>query len=493
MSRAARASAAAVAVGGPTLLAFHSGGYFDRPRLIASIVAWALVAVVALTAEQPLPRSGAGRLALAGLALLFLWSVASYEWAPLRELVQHDAERLLLYVGYFMAALALVRERWLYRALEPLLVLGVLITSLYGLSERLFPGLVEFDRSRTAAGRLEQPLTYWNAVGALGAIGAILAMRVAGDPRRSSGVRAAAAAGGVPIGFAAYLSFSRGALAAVAAGVVLLVALAPGGRPQLRAIGAVLLATAAAALVAGALPTVRSLERGEHGDSSQGLIMFAVLIVLSGASAAVALYRSESPAPPRRLGAPFGRRRLLLAAGAIAVVGAVLAVAVLEAQPKAVNPEAGANPARLGSFDSNRYRYWEVAVDLVEAQPITGAGSGAFFVEWRRRRERADQASDAHSLYIETAAELGLVGLCFLFLFLGAVIVAGLRLLRADAAAATGPVAALTAWAVHAGLDWDWEMPAVTLPALLLAASIVAWSETSSAHRRRGPERQAIW
>src|SRR5918997_2853777 len=260
MSRAAGASAAAVAVGGPTLLAFHSGGYFDRPRLIASIVAWALVAVVALTAEQPLPRSGPGRLALAGLALLFLWTVASYEWAPLRERVQHDAERLLLYLGYFLAALALMRERWLYRALEPLLVLGVLITSVYGLSERLFPALLEFDRSRTAAGRLEQPLTYWNAVGALGAIGAIVAMRVAGDSRRSTAVRAAAAAGGVPIGFAAYLSFSRGALAAVAAGVVLLLALAPETRSQLRAIGAVLLATAAAALVAAALPMARSLE-----------------------------------------------------------------------------------------------------------------------------------------------------------------------------------------------------------------------------------------
>ena len=485
MSRAARASAAAVAVGGPTVLAFHSGGFFDRPRLIASIVAWVLVAVVALTAEQPLPRSGPGRLALAGLALLFVWTVASYEWAPLRERVQHDAERLLLYLGYFTAALALVRERWLYRALEPLLVLGVLITSLYGLSERLFPGLVEFDRSRTAAGRLEQPFTYWNAVGVLGAIGAILAIRVAGDRRRPRGVRAAAAAGGVPIAFAAYLSFSRGALAAVAAGVVLLLALAPEGRSQLRAIGAVLLATAASALVAAALPTVRSLERGEQGDASQGLIMFAALIVLSGASVAVALYRSERPAGPGRVRAPLGRRRLVLATGAIAVVGAVLAVAILEAQPEAVSPEAGANPARFGSFDSNRYRYWEVAVDLVEAQPITGAGSGAFFVEWRRRRERADQASDAHSLYIETAAELGLVGLCFLFLFLGAVLVAALRLWRADAAAATGPVAALTAWAVHAGLDWDWEMPAVTLPALLLAASIVAWSED-------GP-RHAIW
>jgi hypothetical protein len=35
----------------------------------------------------------------------------------------------------------------------------------------------------------------------------------------------------------------------------------------------------------------------------------------------------------------------------------------------------------------------------------------------------------------------------------------------------------LVAWAIHAGLDWTWEMPAVTLQALLLGGAAVAWSE----------------
>jgi hypothetical protein len=38
----------------------------------------------------------------------------------------------------------------------------------------------------------------------------------------------------------------------------------------------------------------------------------------------------------------------------------------------------------------------------------------------------------------------------------------------------------MAAWAVHAGLDWDWEMPAVTLPALALGAAAIAWSEELS-------------
>ena len=37
---------------------------------------------------------------------------------------------------------------------------------------------------------------------------------------------------------------------------------------------------------------------------------------------------------------------------------------------------------------------------------------------------------------------------------------------------AAGAIAALVAYAVHAGLDWDWEMPALTLVALVLAARL---------------------
>ena len=43
--------------------------------------------------------------------------------------------------------------------------------------------------------------------------------------------------------------------------------------------------------------------------------------------------------------------------------------------------------------------------------------------------------------------------------------------------AASGAVAAVAAWAVHAGLDWDWEMPAVTLPVLILLGALIARGE----------------
>ena len=60
----------------------------------------------------------------------------------------------------------------------------------YGLAGRLLPGLIELDRSRSAGGRLEQPITYWNAEGALAALGLVLCARLAGDRTRPPAVRA---------------------------------------------------------------------------------------------------------------------------------------------------------------------------------------------------------------------------------------------------------------------------------------------------------------
>ena len=39
------------------------------------------------------------------------------------------------------------------------------------------------------------------------------------------------------------------------------------------------------------------------------------------------------------------------------------------------------------------------------------------------------------------------------------------------AALAAGSVAALSAWFLHASIDWDWQLPAVSLPASPYAAA----------------------
>ena len=111
MRRAVLLVAAAVLLGGPTLLAFFAGGFFDGPRFVATLLAWLIVLVVALTAPRPLPRSAPGLVALAGLALITAWTGASLAWAPLSEPATDNLVRLLLYLGVFIAAIAVLRDR----------------------------------------------------------------------------------------------------------------------------------------------------------------------------------------------------------------------------------------------------------------------------------------------------------------------------------------------------------------------------------------------
>jgi hypothetical protein len=454
---------------GPTVLAFRSGGFFDEPRLVAGIAAWVLVGAAAFWAERPLPRSGTGRLALAGAAALCLWTILSITWAPLEGPALDDAQRVLLYVGALAAATAFLTPVPAGRLVEPALCAGALVVVGYGMSERFVPGLVELHRSVSAGGRLEQPLTYWNAMGAVAAIGLVLAARLSADERRAVALRAAAAAAAVPFGAAVYLSFSRGAIAALATGLLGLVLL-DSRRTQLRA--AILAAGAgiAGAAVTSPFPWVRSLDDGGPARGVEGLIALAALAALCAGSAFLTARWARAGVTDTR---PAPRRALVGAALAL-IVAAGLVAAGTEAHPQATTPTEGARSGRLVSINSNRYDYWRVAIDSFADHPLVGTGSGGFRVEWLRERRVLDGSQDAHSLYLETAAELGLVGLAALAAFLIGVGGCARRAYRADAAAVVGPIAGCVTYLAHAALDWDWEMPALTLIAVALAGSLVA-------------------
>lgn len=457
------------------MLAFEAGGYFDQPRLIAGIVACVLVAVAAIASPRPLPDSGPGRLALAGLALLATWTVASIAWAPLSTAAVADAGRLLLYLAAFTAALAVATTRPALRALEPGIAAGAVVVIAYGLSERLLPGVIDIANDSSAFGRLSRPLTYWNAMGTMGALGIVLAARMAGDRTRGDWMRAAAAAAGAPLALGLYLSFSRGALAAVAVGLVL-VALLARERAQLRALALVVAVGVIAALVANPLEGVRALAGAAADRRRDGAIMLAVLVLLAAVAAALQLLaaRRESGSDPAF--APLGppARRMLAVGFAVLVVGgAALAAVSAERRPA----PTGAEVARLASTESTRGAYWRVAAGAFADNPLRGTGAGGFAVVWLRERDVPEVVRDAHSLPFETAAELGVVGLLALGLFAGGVGWGALRAYARDPVAAAGPIAALAAWSLHAGLDWLWELPAVTLPALLLAAALLRRAE----------------
>ena len=80
----------------------------------------------------------------------------------------------------------------------------------------------------------------------------------------------------------------------------------------------------------------------------------------------------------------------------------------------------GATNQRLSELGSNRPEYWRVALDVFKADPVEGVGSSGFAVEWLQKRRISEGVHDAHSLEIETLAELGLVGVALLAALLSA-------------------------------------------------------------------------
>ena len=83
----------------------------------------------------------------------------------------------------------------------------------------------------------------------------------------------------------------------------------------------------------------------------------------------------------------------------------------------------------------------------------------------------ANEARDAHNLYLETLAELGPIGLALLLLVLATPFRALPRVWRDPSAPVA--VGVLSAFMIHAAVDWDWEIPLLTLIALACAAVLL--------------------
>jgi O-antigen ligase len=140
---------------------------------------------------------------------------------------------------------------------------------------------------------------------------------------------------------------------------------------------------------------------------------------------------------------------------------------------------------RLQSFSgTGRYQYWQAALDTAGDHPIGGIGPGTFEFAWVRSPHFFEYARNAHSLYLETLAETGVVGLLLLIGFFALVIVFGAR--RAFVGPGRVWIAAATAgcvgFAAGAGPEWVWQVPAIPVAFLVLAAAVI----TRGSARRRG-------
>jgi hypothetical protein len=116
--------------------------------------------------------------------------------------------------------------------------------------------------------------------------------------------------------------------------------------------------------------------------------------------------------------------------------------------------------------NDGRTDLWRVALHGFSASELHGYGAGTYQTLWDQHRSHFAYVINAHSLYLQAMAELGLGGLLFLVILLGAIL-GGLatraRAYRSRRTLYGALLATCAVWALRAGVDWDWEMPVVTL------------------------------
>ena len=465
------------------LLGFQAGGFFpDAWAPVAAVLAVVLAIRVAAVGRPFAGLSVWSGVALGALALLGVWMLVSASWSDAPGRATLEFTRLLLY-GLVLALCASLapREHRLSWALRGL-VLAIAAICVAGLITRLRPDI--WSETGLEASRLDFPITYWNGLGLIGAAGAVLALHLSASSREPWPVRVLAAAA-VPIAaVTVYLTLSRGGIAAGALGVAvylvcgfsratpgaLLAIVPPTALVVLRVYDADLLVTEQYAGAAGRA----------QGREMVSALLIAVVATLALRAAALLIDRALAGAPS--LGRISIRARV---AGALAVVVAGVVVAVAAGAPGYVERQAdrfaNAPPleddrSRLTSVSSNgRIGNWEVAWDAWKAEPLHGTGAGTFANEWNTHRGYLDQVLDAHSLYLEAMGELGLVGIA-LVLAVVLTLLAGLawRLGGEDRPAYAAVLAVTLAWAVHAGVDWDWELTSATIWVFALAGIALA-------------------
>ena len=207
-----------LAVGG---VGAASGGYFATSfGWTALAFAWVGMVVLILGA----PRWGTfDRLWLAAAAALCVYTFVSAGWAGSTDAAVQGGERALVYLTGVAGALLILRRgdfsRWLGG-----LVLGVAGVCIYSLATRLYP--THFGGFNTSDYRLFTPVGYWNALGIFAGIALLLGVGVAALGR-VGWLRVGSAAALVVLAPTIYFTFSRGALIAVAVGVVAMFALSP--------------------------------------------------------------------------------------------------------------------------------------------------------------------------------------------------------------------------------------------------------------------------
>ena len=492
------------------LITFYAKGGLELESMTAvemMLTVGAGLAVAAVVALAPAGRRAYG-LWPAGLLLAFAaLSALSVVWSVQPDHSWQDSGRLLAYSGVFAAAVALVRvapERW------PAVLGGIALASVvvcaYALLTKIFPASLAPSDSFA---RLEEPYGYWNALGLTAAMGVICCMWLGARRSGHALVSALAYPAAGLLLLTLVLAYSRGALVALAIGLVLWFCLVP-----LRLRGAAVLIVAGACAAA-----VAAFDFSRHALSAEGValaqrtsaghqlgaLVLAMVLALTIAGIAIGFLdarRAPSLLLRRRVGA------LLLALIALALVGFAGALAhssrgftgsISHAVSVLTNPNAKTppnTPGRLTAVASVRARYWKEALQIYDAHPVLGVGADGYQTARLRVRTETLEVKHAHGFVVQTLADLGLVGLAIALALLLAWSLAARRSTHPlDRRSSYSPervgmlsmLCLVVVFGVHSFVDWTWYVPGDACVALLCAGWLAGRGPLAGAAHERQP------
>jgi hypothetical protein len=483
------ASAIAIALVGAALVP----GYFSKLRREQWVVAGTLLALTAVV-------------------------TASIFWSLYPILSWHEASRTAMYAGVFVLLLP-ASARWGWLIVDATIFGALLPPALFGLMQKIYPMDVVYSGFLTLESdpKASSTVGYHPTFGMMCAMGALLVVARVGSFRSlySTPLRALYSATGVIFLVALYFSFSRGALLAFAAGAVVLLAFAKHRFEVLGNLAVTVLPALWVISQAREFPGLVTRPVSEEVMKADGLALIGplvqgLLLALAAQvmfSLLVCAVEGYVPDGVRRGASIVGTTLAVVAVAGGLFVGwakfqEVGGFEELRSQITASDSELQANATatdqtkRFSSLSAaNRIALWEIAWANFREHPLTGTGGDTYQVVYQEKAAEGVKAAQdpvlhPHNMWMSLLSDTGI----FAFLAFAAFCVGSLAFAcynafsktrsRHSRALIAGSMAAATAYLVSSSIDWNWYMPASTVPFFALAAVAVG---TTRRRRREQP------
>lgn len=415
--------------------------------------------------------------ALVGVkGLSMSWTVSEGE--TIQEVV-----RASMYTATFVLTLAALSAG---RQVAPVMDVAIVITAAvagYGLLQKIRP--LEYPVTSLDGVRVGSTLDYANTTATVIGIGVVLALARMAESRNPF-IRGLYAAAIVAFAATIYLTASRGGIATLALGIVVLLVLT-GNR--LQTAGNLIVLSIPGAFLLWRMSNTEALLNTNATAEQQvaagsALLTYLILSMI----AAFVLQSAYALLIARYELMPLGRKTVgAVLIGAVVVVvlgGAIFVVArnggvgatyeAVTAQPERTEDVA----QRLSSTDLGfRADYWRVAWEEWKNNPLTGTGAGTFQFTWLELRPEPTGVKQVHNLYLEQGTETGVFAFVALLGFAGTLVFLISRAAwRSDPARQggrrtllAGLGAAVAVYLSSSILEWHWYIPPSTLLFFILA------------------------